>query len=181
LLPQILRSFIAATHQSRYPLFTQPSSSKLPLDVFVAEKVRGSVRTALGQIMAFVGTAEEGCMPSASTSTANAALSPTQVDLLSAVWKCRQAIWEAIATWGGYVETEAAWGELVEAEARRAESVLMTHGGLKSEADDEGLAGKVLRTLVVLESLDHGRTRVGSEVLGWCLAVSPNTRFHYNG
>ncbi|KAK4684806.1 hypothetical protein P7C73_g5358, partial [Tremellales sp. Uapishka_1] len=144
LRPHLLKAYISAIHQARYPLFTQPSSSKLPLDVFVASKVRDNVQVALSLILQLSDDA--------------------QANDLVEVWSCKLALWEVVASWGGYMETEARWGDHVDAEARKAEEALTNHAG------EEGLAAKVLATLTVLEGLDHARTRIGKDVVGWCLA-----------
>ena len=91
-------------------------------------------------------------------------------DLRQAVWRTRRAVWAVIEKWGGYIESESTWGDLVIREARKAEYVLAQYGG-ETSSTNEGLAGEVLRTLVILEGLDHARTRIGPEVVGWSLAV----------
>ncbi len=153
LLPALLQKLITLTHRSRYDLFNQTSTSKLPYDVFVAEKVRSTVRMAVSQILVWIDHLEVSMFTSA----------------VMQIWVCRQAIWSVILSWGGYLETEVAWGELVEEQARKATMALTGSGGHFSETE---IAGWILKTMTILEQLDHGRTNLGPEVIAWCIAVS---------
>ncbi|OCF36013.1 hypothetical protein I316_02508 [Kwoniella heveanensis BCC8398] len=100
-IPDVFRSLVQYYHQQRYAIFTQASSSKVSLDVFIATKEREAVRATLEQTLGF--------------------LAKSQSDT---TWDARAAVWAAIEGWGGYMERDERWGKLVHAEARTIESLL---------------------------------------------------------
>ncbi|RSH86990.1 hypothetical protein EHS25_003478 [Saitozyma podzolica] len=78
-IPTVLTSFISHVTTHRYAL-NQPSSSKVPYDVFISNRVRAAIHDAVGASLAAVSAAAEP-------------------------WPLREAIWSAVVAWGGYLET----------------------------------------------------------------------------
>ncbi|GFZ47977.1 hypothetical protein JCM24511_05724 [Saitozyma sp. JCM 24511] len=78
-IPTVLTSFISHVTTHRYAL-NQPSSSKVPYDVFISSKVRAAIHDAVDASLAAVSAAAEP-------------------------WPLREAIWSAVVAWGGYLET----------------------------------------------------------------------------
>ncbi|KAL7420823.1 hypothetical protein Q5752_004776 [Cryptotrichosporon argae] len=149
-VPVLLSTYISAVRTHRYALFSRASDAG-PADVAVADRLRAAVAGALAQALDAFGTAQ---------------------GRPEAEWDARRRTWEAVRDWGGYLETDDTGGRLVEAEASRAAAVLVSHAG---RGDNAGLAGSVLRTLDVLEGLDHTRAAIGPDVVGWCLASPAHT------
>ena len=153
MLPHLLQSYISSVRHSCYDLYYQPSSSRLPYDVFMADKIRNSVRIALTQVIAWLSNLEAMATP----------------DNVPRIWACRHTIWDVIGKWGGYLETDGAWGKLVEDQASQAKIALnSSHVKVSYEAR---LTGCVLRLLTTLETLDHAKARIGESVLVWCITV----------
>lgn len=152
LLPQLFQSYIAFIHRLRFELFDQPSSSRLSYDVFVANKVRSTVRDALLLALKWIGRLEaDGPMFSA------------------IAWAARHGLWSAIRTWGGYVETETAWGDIVQEQGRRGKEALVSNG-----FESPRSAESVLGVLLILEELDHRNAGADLDLVGWCIAVCPH-------
>ncbi|KAL1412497.1 hypothetical protein Q8F55_000242 [Vanrija albida] len=166
-IPHLFATFIAATVQQRYTLYAR-GADRRPIDVVVADKVRAAVTPALGAALEFVNRLEDSVLSRPGSSTPSGAV-------VEGLWSSRLALWTAFHAWGGYLETDAAAGQLVANEAQRAASALALYGASEAAAEDEGLAGRILRTLDVLERLDHARTDVNTEVVGWCLASPART------
>ncbi|WVQ95452.1 hypothetical protein IAU59_002549 [Kwoniella sp. CBS 9459] len=139
-IPDIFKSLVTYYHQQRYAIFTQASSSKISLDVFIATKEREAVRTALEQTLGFLDKIQS-----------------------ETTWEARSSIWAAVESWGGYMERDERWGKLVDTEARTIESLLS-----KASAP----IGSLLRTLSILERLDHDQAQIGPDVVRWCLALT---------
>jgi len=154
LIPRLLYSHITSVQRYRYDLYNQPSSSKLPYDVFVSDKARQSARSALSDVTGWINKLELAAM----------------IPAPSIIWACHFAVWEVIQIWGGYMETDPTWAEIVVVEARR--------GGIALETDNPAVPQEeenfkwVLGTLAKLETLDHVNTAVTPEIIGRCLLVS---------
>jgi len=159
LLPHLFDAFVASTLKHRYVLYSKTNADR-PIDVIVADRVRGAVIPALGSALELSNKVEGGSR---------------SVPLADAVWGARLRMWNTLVSWGGYLETEERAGALVAAEAKRAAAALAAYGATEANAVDEGLAGKILRTLDALERLDHTRAAVDTVVLGWCLASPART------
>ena len=158
-LPSLLRDLIASIQRYRYDLFNQPSTSRLPYDVFVADKLREQIGVALSQIFCWLNNIEATAESSANGS----------------IWSSRCAIWGVVLAWGGYLETDASWASLVEDQARQAGAtltILRTDITANQETANQETAEYVLQILTILERLDHRRASIGPAILGWCLAVS---------
>lgn len=169
-IPHLFSTFIAATTQQRYALYAK-GGDRRPVDVVVADKVRAAVTPALGACLELVNRLEDSVLSRPGGSTPSA----SRTAVVEGLWSSRLAIWSAFHAWGGYLETDANAGQLVANEAQRAASALALYGASEAAAEDEGLAGRILRTLDVLERLDHARTAVNTEVVGWCLASPART------
>lgn len=155
-VPAVLQAYVNLITKHRYHVFVQPSSSTFAYDVFVSDKVRAAIRLGLVQILDLLTT-----VPIADNGLA--------------VWKCRNELWGVIAAWGGYLETESAWSGLLDEEARRSEQALVASAGSATDSTQLEILRLLVRTLTTLETLDHDHARIGTAVMGWCLAVS----YHY--
>ena len=153
MLPHLLQSYIGSVRHFCHDLYYRPSSSRLPYDVFMADKICSSVRIALTQVIKWLSRLEAIVAP----------------DIIPSIWACRHSIWDVIAKWGGYLETDAAWGELVENQASQAKTALDSSRG--KAIREERLIGWVLRLLTTLETLDHAKARIGESVLTGCILV----------
>ncbi|OXB39545.1 hypothetical protein LQV05_000603 [Cryptococcus neoformans] len=162
-LPRLFNSLVSVYHQNSFALFTQASSSRIPLDVFVASKERDAVRRTVEKTVSFLDSVE-----SKHSRIASKESSPWIVKTW--IWQSRVAVWQALVEWGGYMEREEPWGRMVDATARRAEAVLSTYatdGSLEANV----FLGTVLETLATLEKLDHDQANIGPDIVRWCLAA----------
>ena len=100
LAPPMFRAYVRTINTHRYRVFSQPSSSKVGPDVYVAEKVRQSVRVAFDRLLRYLD-----------------APGPT-------VWFARSQAWSEVLGWGGYLEVDGDWSTLVSAEKQHAENTL---------------------------------------------------------
>ncbi|CAK9780125.1 unnamed protein product [Cutaneotrichosporon oleaginosum] len=162
-VPVALSAFIDATKQHQYTLYGKADKDK-PLEVYIADRTRAAVIPALGAALDLLNRLEDGALARPSSSTAAPALG-------FALWSSRLALWERVLQWGGYLETDSKAAALVTAEARRGSTALAMYGATEGQGAEEGLAGRVLRTLDALERLDHARSALGTDVVGWCLAA----------
>ena len=96
LVPALFHHYTNLVVRDRYRLFTQPSSSRTSLDVFISDRIRQVVLQSL-----------------------NLALS-----LLSISWNLRSVVWSHVVEWGGYLETDPGWYKAVEEEAQKAKMLL---------------------------------------------------------
>lgn len=158
---RMFSAFIDATRQNQYTLYGK--SDKAPVEVVIADRTRAAVVPALAAALDLLNHLEDGALARPSSSS-------SAPQLAHALWSARLALWERLIQWGGYLESDDRAAALVAAEARRASSALAMYGAAEATAVDEGLAGKVLRTLDALERLDHGRAALTTDVVGWCLA-----------
>lgn len=165
LVPILFKTFIEATRKHKYALYARADG---PVDVIIADKTRAAVIPALAACIDLLDKVENTALaqPGSSSSIPSSAL---------ALWSARHDVWDALLAWGGYLEGDERAGALVAAEARRASSALAVYGASESTATDEGLAGKILRTLDILQRLDHARTALDTSVVGWCLASPSRT------
>lgn len=159
LLPWLLQSMITYTTRARFDLFNQPSSSKLPYDVFVADKVRDTVRSTMSAIIDRLNLVE---------TNASAAVVPV-------IWASRYALWGVILSWGGYLERDSSWIDLVEAETKRAQTSMETH--CSDPHNCQEVARSILQVMTVLETLDHANARIGPFVISWCITVRSSSRY----
>jgi hypothetical protein len=93
-------AFIRTVNAHRYRVFSQPSSSKVGTDVYMAEKVRQTIRIAFDCLLRYLDSHEP------------------------ASWAARSEAWNEVLRWGGYLEVDADWSKLVSNEKERAESAL---------------------------------------------------------
>lgn len=138
----LFERYIVQLQCHRSSLFVQPSSSKLPFEIFVADRLRARVAKSADSLLKTairVGRTER--------------------------WPTVEEIWRIIASWGGYLETDPAFSALLQETSIIAQQTL---------TDEPSCAAPILRTLVILENLDHAHTSITRETLGWCLAVSLN-------
>ncbi|GMK57070.1 hypothetical protein CspeluHIS016_0309100 [Cutaneotrichosporon spelunceum] len=162
-IPTAFGAFIDATKQNQYTLYGKADKDK-PLDVYIADRTRGAVIPALAAALDLLNLLEDGALARPSSSTAAPALGHD-------LWSARLALWERVLQWGGYLEADSKAAALVSAEARRGSAALAMYGASEGASTEEGLAGRVLRTLDALERLDHARSALGTDVVGWCLAA----------
>ncbi|RSH81319.1 uncharacterized protein EHS24_008762 [Apiotrichum porosum] len=168
LVPHLFDAFVAATKQHRYTLYGRSANERTPIDVVVADKTRAAVIPALAACLELANSLEDAALARPSSS---AGVPP----LVEAIWGAHLRLWDTLLTWGGYLETDERAGTLLAAEARRAASALSAYGASDVNATDEGLAGRILRTLDALERLDHDHAAIGTDVVGWCLASPART------
>ncbi|ODN82921.1 hypothetical protein L202_01169 [Cryptococcus amylolentus CBS 6039] len=161
-LPTIFKSLTSTYHQDSSTLFAQPSSSKLPHDVFVASKERDSVRQSLDRVLVFLETLE--------TRLQNFPASSEVEEGMVWLWESRAATWKALADWGGYMEREEPWGRLVDATARRIEAVL-SNFNTQPTATNENFLRAAIQTLSIIEKVDHDRTNIGPDLMRWVIAA----------
>jgi hypothetical protein len=144
-LPRLFQALVDEICAKRHTIFHHASSIKSSYDVFILQKTRDTIFGGLYEIISLLDAAEDN---------------KQDVEVL---WTIRNQVWLVISKWGGYLETEESWGKLVESQSRRAAKALIESHGF-------GASG-ILSTLSTLEALDHRRTEVGPDILGWCLAV----------
>lgn len=140
----LFERYLKRLQMHRSNLFIQPSSSKLPFEIFVAERLRTRVVGSLDLLL-------------------NSALRLPPPE----AWLGIERIWRNIASWGGYLETDRTFSALLHKTAFVAQGTLR---------NDPSCSAPILRTLVILEKLDHTHTAITKETLGWCLAVSLRPR-----
>lgn len=165
LIPILFKTFIEATTKHRYTLYARADG---PVDVVIADKTRAAVIPALAACVDLLNRVEDTALSKAGSSS-----SPPASGL--ALWSARHNLWDIFLNWGGYLESDERAGALIASEAKRASSALAVYGASEPLAMDEGLAGRILRTLDVLERLDHARTALDTNVVGWCLASPSRT------
>lgn len=102
LAPLMFRAFVRSTNANRFRIFSQPSSSKVGPDVYMAEKVRQSIRRAFDCLLRYLSSPEP------------------------AVCAARSQAWDEVLRWGGYLEVDAEWSALVSSEKERSERILAT-------------------------------------------------------
>jgi hypothetical protein len=108
--PILFGAYIGAVTAHRYRIFSQPTSSKIASEVYLADKVRKAICRALYHILSY--------------------LSDNEV----ATWGARATVWQKVNEWGGYLETESVWSNLIATEKQRAETVLMSCDSCRSPA-----------------------------------------------
>lgn len=160
-IPHLFSAFVDSTLHDRYTLYGKTSSDR-PIDVIVADRVRGAIITGLAACLDLVNSIE-GQLKSDSSAA----------PMLQAIWAARLALWRRLQEWGGYLESDTNASDLVSRAARQASSALSQYGASESNAADEGMAGPVLRTLTALEQLNHDLTSLDTTVIAWCLASPP--------
>lgn len=150
-LPRLLRSYTTTIKTNQRELFVQPTSSRTSYGIYLQDKTRSSVNSAVGEIKAFLRMVECDEHP--------------QEELR---WACRERIWQAVARSGLYLEVEPSWTALLAEDTRAAAIVLQGQPAI-------GLVRSVMLFLTTAEELDHTTTSVTASSMAWCLAVSRPT------
>lgn len=119
-IPALSREYVAALQSNRYAIFPPPSASantrsktgsNVPPDVYVGDKVRGSVRVYMRIVLEFLENIERGLSTEQRNATSNKGPSTELIQL--ELWRTRGALWTVVKQWGGYFEGDAEWRQLV--------------------------------------------------------------------
>ena len=145
-IPRLLSGLESAVRKHRSDIFIQPTTSKTAYQTYINGKTRSLLCNAIGETQILLASIEAQ-------------------DLLEPKWQCRRDVWQCVASWGVYVETEETWRQLLSEDVARAEDFLVNR-------PDISLIGAVLSFLTTAEELDHKVAHVDATTLAWCLTVS---------
>ena len=139
-LPRYLALLITSIHQNRYALFppTASSRSSVPLDVHVSGRVRQTVLQCTRFVLDSINKIASPASDQAARCNAIA------------------LVWQAVQTWGGYLEGDTAWSSLLQ------ESVSETAKDL--EGADAAFAGAIYEVMETAASLDYGATQLSADI-----------------